>query len=415
MNRTLRLALGFTGIVSVAATALILSLRPTGSPPDPHPALEAVPAAPALSTETLSIASGDTFSDLLSRAGIDRNTIAESITVVEQTFDVRRFRAGSQLILTRSEPGILESIEYVIEPDRMLQLSYGENGVAAAIREVPGRVEVVPVCSELIGSLFRSIAEAGESPELALRIAEIFAWDLDFYTDPREGDEFCVLVEKKEYENGQPPSYQRILAAKYVNEGTVYDAFLFHGEEGKPRFYSRDGRSLQAAFLRSPLKFEARVSSRFSPRRFHPVLKTYRPHLGTDYDAPTGTPVQAVAGGRVVYSGWSGGAGNLVRIRHSGGYETYYMHLSRRLVRAGQRVEQGQRIGQVGATGLATGPHLDFRIRRNGRFVDFQRLDLPRTASVGQDYTEPFAAVREYFDELMEPELEPVETFSAGG
>jgi murein DD-endopeptidase MepM/ murein hydrolase activator NlpD len=255
--------------------------------------------------------------------------------------------------------------------------------------------------------LFQSISAAGESPELALRMAEIFAWDLDFYTDPQEGDQFCLLVEKKEYDNGRPPSYQRILAAKYNNAGTVYEGFLFHGQEGKPRYYSSDGRSLQAAFLRSPLKFEARVSSRFSRRRFHPVLKIYRPHLGTDYAAPAGTPVQAVAAGRVVFSGRWGGAGNLVRIRHAGGYETYYLHLSRRLVRTGQRVEQGQRIGLVGATGLATGPHLDFRIRKNGRFVDFERLELPRTASIEAEYAELFAAVREHFSRLMEPAPEP--------
>jgi murein DD-endopeptidase MepM/ murein hydrolase activator NlpD len=253
-------------------------------------------------------------------------------------------------------------------------------------------------------SLFQSMERAGEQPELAIRVAEIFAWDLDFYTDPREGDEFCVLVEKKEYENGQPPAYRRVLAARYNNAGKRYDAFLFSDADGRPQYFSRDGRSLQSAFLRSPMKFEARVSSRFSPRRFHPVLKIYRPHLGTDYAAPAGTPVQAVAAGRVTFSGYSGGSGNLIRIRHAGGYESQYLHLSRRFVRSGQRVEQGQRIGLVGATGLATGPHLDFRLRRNGRYVDFERFQPPRATRITAEQSGAFIAARDEFLAVMEAE-----------
>ena len=152
------------------------------------------------------------------------------------------------------------------------------------------------------GSLFASIEQAGEKPELlAIRMAEIFAWDIDFYTDPRQGDQFCLLVEKKVYVNGQEPTYKRILSAKYVNSGTPFYAYLFPDKDGKDQYYSGDGKSLQSAFLRSPLKFEARVSSRFSHSRFHPVLKIHRPHLGTDYAAPRGSPVQAVASGRISF------------------------------------------------------------------------------------------------------------------
>jgi murein DD-endopeptidase MepM/ murein hydrolase activator NlpD len=277
-----------------------------------------------------------------------------------------------------------------------------DGAFAANVLEVPGTVRTVAVRGAIEGSLFESIEKAGESPELAIKMAEIFAWDLDFYTDPRQGDTFCVLVEKKEYENGQPPTYGRILAATYNNAGENYDGFLFPDEEGKPRFYSHEGRSLQSAFLRSPMKFEARVSSRFAHRRFHPVLRRFRPHLGTDYAAPTGAPVQAVAAGRVVFSARSGGSGNMIRIQHAGGYETYYLHLSRRYVRKGQRVEQGQRIGAVGATGLATGAHLDFRIRKNGRFVDFQRLQLPRAVRVASAKTADFSAARDQYRALMD-------------
>jgi murein DD-endopeptidase MepM/ murein hydrolase activator NlpD len=332
---------------------------------------------------------------------MDAPSAGEAVAAVQKAFDVRGLRAGSALKLIHGNDGAFKSLEYLIDSDHALSLSRPDGAFAASVVEVPATLRTAPVSGSIDGSLFESIDAAGESPELAIRMAEIFAFDLDFYTDPQPGDEFCVLVEKKEYANGQPPAYGRILAAKYVNAGKTFDAFLFPDENGKPRYYSQDGRSLQAAFLRSPMKFEARVSSRFSRRRFHPVLKRYRAHLGTDYAAPTGAPVQAIASGRVVFSGRSGGAGNMVRIQHANGYETYYLHLSRRYVRKGQQVEQGQRIGAVGSTGLATGPHLDFRMRRNGQFVDFERLRLPRSTTVAVRRKGAFAAARDQYSGLM--------------
>jgi murein DD-endopeptidase MepM/ murein hydrolase activator NlpD len=396
--------------IATATTALYLrSSRHIQQPPQAQIAVP-VPTAviPALTVESLSISRGDTFANLLSRAGVDQAAAVAILAEVTKKFDVTKLRAGSELKLSRSASGLIQSIEYVIDPDHTLELTHNDGGYVAGVKEIPSSIRVVPICSTLEGSLFESIEKTGERAELAIQIAEIFAWDLDFYSDPREGDEFCVVLEKKEYENGQPSTYGRILAAKYVNEGTEYDAFLFPDKKGSTKFYSRDGRSLQAAFLRSPMKFEARVSSHFSRRRFHPVLRRHRPHLGTDYAAPTGTPVQAVASGRVVFSGRSGGAGNLVRIQHSGGYETYYLHLSRRYVRSGQHVQQGQRIGAVGATGLATGPHLDFRVRKNGVFVDFERLDFPRASRISPEDATEFTAIRDKFAALMEPEPEPV-------
>ncbi|MBI3282015.1 MAG: M23 family metallopeptidase [Acidobacteria bacterium] len=365
--------------------------------------LHSVPApAPAASTsETLPISPGDTLSDLLGRAGLTQGASADIVAAVDAAFDVRTFRAGSHLRLTRSESGGLERIEYQIDPDRKLVVRQNDGAFSSAVIDIPSTLRAVPVCGKLEGSLFESMEARGEPPELALQIAEIFAWDLDFYTDPQPGDEFCLLVEKKEYANDQPPGYGRILAAQYNNSGTLYEGYLFADEHGKDAWYSRDGHSLRSAFLRSPIKFEARVSSRFSRRRFHPVLKTYRPHLGTDYAVPAGTPVQAVAEGRVVFSGRSGGSGNLVRIKHAQGYETYYLHLSRRLVRRGQRVQQGQRIGLAGSTGLASGPHLDFRIRRNGLFQDFEKLRAPRALRISARRLATFRAVQQEYAALM--------------
>lgn len=402
----MRILLGVLAVGALGAlTAFTVSfLAPTPDPPVPEIVLT---PGPALIRVSLPIRRGDNLDNLLVRAGIGDEAKWELIGAVRQAFDVKKFRAGTELTLVRTPDGSLDSIEYIIDPDHKLRIKADGTGYGASVVEIPGTVRPVLVCATLEGSLFESIKRVGESPELAMRMADIFAWDLDFYTDPRAGDQFCMVVEKKEYDNGQPPTYQRILSAKYINSGELYEAFLYPDKDGKPQYYSRDGKSLQAAFLRSPLEFSARISSHFSRRRFHPILKIYRPHLGIDYAAPTGTPVQAVASGRVIFSGRSRGAGNIVKIRHSNGFETMYMHLSRRLVRKGQRVSQGRRIGLVGATGLATGPHLDFRLRKNGRYLNFERLKPPRKSRIPARRMAEFKAERNRLAAMMEPVYGP--------
>jgi murein DD-endopeptidase MepM/ murein hydrolase activator NlpD len=210
------------------------------------------------------------------------------------------------------------------------------------------------------------------------------------------------VFEKRTVPGEDNPSYGRIFAAEYVNGRRPFDAVLFHHPSGQLAYYTADGKSLQKAFLRSPLKFAARISSHFSQHRFHPVMKVYRAHLGTDYAAPVGTPVQAIANGRVEFAARKGGNGNLIILKHANGYETYYLHLSRLLVRAGQSVQQGQRIGLVGATGLASGPHLDFRMRRNGTFVNFEGLKLPPANPVARADQPAFFAERDKWIAMLQ-------------
>ena len=177
---------------------------------------------------------------------------------------------------------------------------------------------------------------------------------------------------------------------------------LFHDAAGHPAYYTADGKALQKAFLKSPLKFGAPVTSHFSKARFHPILKTYRPHLGTDYGAPVGTPVQTIGSGRVLFAGRKGGEGNMVHVAHSNGYETMYLHLSRMFVHSGERVEIGKTIGLVGSTGLSTGPHLDFRILQKGQFKNFEKLGLPPSDPVAKSNWAEFALVREEWMPLLE-------------
>ena len=271
------------------------------------------------------------------------------------------------------------------------------------MQTIPSETQTKGVVGEVHGSLFSAVIDAGEKPELAMRLADIFGWDLDFYTDPRPGDTFRVVVEKKMLANGEMSSYGRILMAEYNNGPRSYRAVLFHDPTGAPAYYTPDGKSMKKAFLHSPLKFQAVITSHFSNSRFHPILKQYRPHLGIDYAAPTGTPVQTIGEGRVIFAGPKGGAGNLIEIQHTNGYTTYYMHLSRISIHSGQHVTQGETIGLVGMTGLATGPHLDFRIQKGKDFVNFERLPLPPSDPISKRDLPAFDQARDSAEALMAP------------
>lgn len=405
MNRSARILVGILLLTALASTATAFLSNYSVLPSAFVSADSLPPIAPNISDtpifQELPILRGDTLQGVLRRAELDSDTEASLIRAVSGAFDVRKLRAGNSFMLTRTALREPRKLEYQIDLDRVLEIdlpaSLQEEELAVRVAEIASSVDTVPICATLRGSLFKSLSDAGENPELAIRIADVFAWDLDFNTDPQNGDEFCVLVDKKSYFNGQQPTYGRIHAATYNNMGKMHDAFAFEDSDGKLAYYSSDGKSLQAAFLRSPLKFAARISSRFSLSRLHPVLKIRRPHLGIDYAAPIGTPVQSVASGTVIFSGWQGGAGNLITIRHSNGFETLYMHLSRRQVKSGQKISQGQQIGLVGSTGLSTGPHLDFRIRKNGRYQNFEKMNLPRETSVPAAQRAAFDRARNEF------------------
>jgi len=335
------------------------------------------------------------FREVLEGFGIDPAAAARAAASAQKVFDARHLRAGNRIGVGRSMLGELRAVRYRVDADRWLWIKPEGREFAAEIQVIPSKLEIAGVGGAIEGSLFESVIDAGEQPELALRLAEIFGYDLDFYTDPRPGDTFRVAVEKKKLENGEFAAYGRILAAEYVNGRRPYCAVLFHDAAGRAAYFTPEGKSLKKAFLHSPLKFAAPISSHFNLHRFHPILKEYRAHPGIDYAAPVGTPVQAIGDGRVTFAGWKGGAGNFVEIQHSNGYSTSYMHLSRVLVRAGQRVEQGQRIGLVGMTGLATGPHLDFRIQKRGQYLNFERLPLPAADPVSKRDWNAFAAARD--------------------
>lgn len=407
----LYLGLGVLGLVAVAATlGQRLLVEHQFARQAELAAAEAVraQASVVLFTERV-IPFGATVTDFLGRLGFDSGTIAQIVDGSRPVYDLRRVRAGHRMAVGRSITGELRAVRYQVDSDRELWISPKGSAFHAEVKPVPSVTETVGIVGTVQDSLFNAVTSAGERPELALQLADIFGWDLDFYTDPRPGDTFRVVLEKKTYPQTGQVRYLRIYAAEYVNAGDAYQAVLFRDPAGHPAYYAPDGKSLKKAFLRSPLKFAAPVTSRFSRSRVHPVLRIHRPHLGTDYAAPVGTPVQAIGDGRVVMAGARRGAGNLVHIRHANGYETFYLHLSRILVRAGQRVAQGDRIGLVGRTGLATGPHLDFRVRQHGHFRNFQTLRLPPALPVArEDWTEFVVTRDRWLGGLPAPQKAPM-------
>jgi murein DD-endopeptidase MepM/ murein hydrolase activator NlpD len=320
---------------------------------------------------------------LLTPAGVHR-----LVEAARPLHDLARISVGRPFGVALGPDGLMRAFTYGIDELRTLRVVRDGNELRAEVLARRYVTSVATVSGTIESSLFGAIEAIGESDQLALDLADIYAWDVDFNTEIRRGDSFRVAVEKLSL-GGAFARYGRILAAEFVRGDRVLRAFRHEGARGVG-YYDTEGRPLRKAFLRSPLRF-TRISSRFSRSRLHPVLRVRRAHLGVDYAAPAGTPVAAAADGVVSAAGWMGGYGRTVKVRHANGYETLYGHLSRIDVRRGQRVAQGARVGAVGATGVATGPHLDYRMSRNGRFVDPLRLVSPPAEPVPADEAPAFA------------------------
>jgi murein DD-endopeptidase MepM/ murein hydrolase activator NlpD len=336
-----------------------------------------------LQAETVTIESrvprAATLDTLLRQQQLSTEIVQAAIAAARSVFDPRQLRTDRPYRLVRTFDGLLREFEYQIDADRFLRIISPRreqpSSLVAEVLPYEKHTEVVVVRGRIDAdhsSVIAAIEETGESIQLAMSLADVFSGQIDFDSDLQPGDTFDVLLEKESHD-GQFSGYGAIIGARFVTDGRDLRALRWTDPiSGKAAFYDENGRSLKRFFLRSPLRFEPRVTSGFSRRRLHPVFRTYRAHLGIDYGAPAGAPVVAVASGTVLSAGRSGGSGNMVRIRHSSGFESYYLHLSAfaKGIRAGAHVDQGQMIGRVGSTGTATGPHLDYRLKKNGVFVN---------------------------------------------
>lgn len=319
--------------------------------------------------------------------------VQQLVEAARPVHDLARLGVGQPWAVAVSPDGALQAFSYGIDELRTLRVFRHEQGLRTELVQRSYETRVATVAGEIRSSLFEAVTAGGEQDQLALDLAEIFAWDVDFNTEIQRGDGFRLAVEKLSLD-GRFARYGRILSAEFRRGQRTLVAVRFDREGDAGGYYAPDGSPLRKAFLRSPLKF-SRISSGFTTARFHPILQKYTAHLGVDYAAPVGTPVQASADGVVASAGWMGGYGNTVKLRHANGFETLYGHLSRIDVRAGQRVSQGTRVGAVGSTGLSTGPHLDYRMVRNGAFVNPLRVQLPPAEPIPDDERAAFEAVRQ--------------------
>jgi murein DD-endopeptidase MepM/ murein hydrolase activator NlpD len=338
------------------------------------------------------------LSEILSFYDIGSEIIHQIANLSRPIFDVRKMKVGNPYTILFSKDTVPEMLYFIYEQDPVSYITYGlEDKITVKKGEKPLIREVKTTSGIIQTSLWNAMVEHGGNPELASEMSEVYAWTIDFF-GIQKGDYYKVVYEDLKVD-GKSIGIGKILAACFNHMGSDIYAFRFasYGETG---YYDEKAQNLQRAFLKAPLRFK-RISSKFTYSRMHPILKIRRPHLGVDYSADYGTPVQTIGDGTVIDKGWDGkGGGNFIKIKHNSAYTTLYMHLSgfARGLKTGGRVQQGEVIGYVGSTGLSTGPHLDFRFFKNGQAIDPLKVESPPSEPVGKEYLAAFNQLR---DSLM--------------
>jgi len=376
-------------LAASASTSLALSFatNPDSSRvASPPTLLAAALASPAQRVVEGQIKRGDTLAKSLARDGLSKGAISQIQREMAGKYDFRRAKAGHRYRITMNQKGALLSFQYTVSKTEHYWLENDGKGWNAWREEFDVRREQKKIAGIVTTSLHDAIEDLGgaENSRLANEYAGIFAWDLDFSRGIQQGDQFRILYERtfapqgKGRERNLGPG--RILAARYHGGGGELQAIYYETEPGRGGYYRPDGTSVQGQFLAAPLNF-SRITSEFTRARFHPILRRVRPHPGIDYAAPVGTPIWAVANGVVSYAGWMSGYGRLVKVKHANGYESYYAHMSRYAtgLSVGQAVRQKQVIGFVGSSGLSTGPHVCFRVTKDGEYVDPARARIAST------------------------------------
>ncbi|MEE9268937.1 MAG: peptidoglycan DD-metalloendopeptidase family protein [Candidatus Krumholzibacteria bacterium] len=343
------------------------------------------------------ISRGSSFFVEMQQAGMDPTEVHNIVRASKKLYNFKRIRPGQKFALFRNPDGHLDSLHFTIDSENVLKVRRVDERFVSRRDTIPYRVDHYVTSGTIRNSIFATLQEKGANPELASYLAVIFQWDIDFFKDIRKGDTFTILYENRVFPDGKT-RLGNVLAAKIFTQGRQRYAFRFKGVRGSSSYYDARGRSLQKSLLRAPLRYR-RISSNFTRRRLHPVSRTYKPHLGVDYVAPRGTSIRSTGAGTVVAATRNGANGNYVKIRHNSRYTTFYLHLKgfARGIRKGVRVKQGQVIGYLGSTGLVTAPHLDYRIKVNGRFVNPRTIRLPSQRPVPSGEKPFFAITRDSF------------------
>lgn len=341
------------------------------------------------------------LSEILSNFNISFQDLHILSNRAKEVYDVRKLKAGAKFSIIHDGDSLKTARQFIFEPSPTEYVVYNfADSVFAKLgrRQVEIREKVI--ASEITSSMYNSIVDQGSSPMLVTQLVDVYAWQVDFFRIAK-GDKFKVIFEEQMVD-GNVIGIGDIKGAYFEHLGKEYYAIPFQNDE-KMDYFDEEGNSLRKTFLKAPLNF-SRISSRYSPRRFHPVQKRYKAHLGTDYAAPTGTPIRTVGDGVVLEARYHGGNGNYVKIRHNSNYTTQYLHMSKIAsgIRPGVKVEQGKTIGYVGSTGLANGPHLCFRFWKNGRQVDALKVDVPSSSGVDSEKMPDFRAASTYIQKQLD-------------
>ena len=344
-------------------------------PPENPPPIEHTDESKAV--QTIIVRNGDTLSGIFDRLHV-YSSLGKLLTLKSAIDPLRRLKPGAPMHL-QIEGDTLVSLVYELSPTKHLEIKRRNGKYTVTERTLPIEKREAYAFGGITGSFYQAGLDAGLSDRIIIDMANVLGWDIDFALDVRRGDLFSVIYEE-EYLYGEKLRDGDILAIEFINNGKTYRAVRYTGADGRPDYFSPDGRTMRKPFLRNPIEY-VRISSHFNPRRLHPIFKIVRPHRGVDYAAPTGTPVRAAGDGRVAFLGSKPGYGNVVIIRHGRIYSTLYAHLSKfaRGVRRGSRIRQKQTIGYVGMTGYATGPHLHYEFRVNGAHKNPLTVRLPKS------------------------------------
>lgn len=378
-------------VAAIAAAIFWFAARPDSASPE---ATSATPAPPVSKRHIVEykVEAGDTWEKITKKFAIDWNLGLAILASSEGAHSLASIHEGNQIrFFYENAMAELDAIEYDIDDEELLLVSANGMGeFSAEIKEIVYDVNIAVKQGTIESFLYETALAQGIPESIVLDLAWIFSWDIDFASSIQKGDSFVVVYEER-YRDGEKVKPGNILAARFVNSGNTFEAFYYTDPEGYSGYYNAGGRQLRRQFLRSPLDY-TRITSGFSYNRFHPILQTFGTHRAIDYAAAAGTPVSATADGTVTYAGWSGGNGNYVGMKHANGYSTGYAHLSAfaKGIKYGAKIKQNQVIGFVGSTGLSTGPHLHYEMRKNGALINPLRLDLPPGDMMKEESLEGF-------------------------
>lgn len=351
------------------------------------------------------IRSGDSFGYIMDQNGVGHGKVFEVAEKVKDTFNPARITAGKKYMILKAKDSAKTPQYFIYENDKInyTVVSIGDS-IYAEKKKRPVTVKQREVSGVITSSLSEAMQAQGLSNLLVYELSNIYQWSIDFFK-LQKGDQFKMVYQEKYIDDTIFAGIEKVDAAVFKHSDRPYYAFSYMTDSisGQPSFYDEEAKALQSFFLKAPLNY-SRISSRFTKRRFHPVQKRWKAHLGTDYAAPHGTPIVSTANGTVIASGYTSGNGNYVKVRHNGKYTTQYLHMSKRAVRNGQSVKQGDVIGYVGSTGLATGPHVCYRFWVNGKQVDPFRQNLPSaehiTDNLKDDYFNHIESIRVELDQI---------------